>query len=126
MRRRMTLSLVILFAVLSASLAVFLSGVLSDQIKAVKRMQTSRSGIQAQIHDTLYRQYAAQILETRLLGRCGITVYIVTLRDAAGRESTLYFDIDNGAQIQHNPLNACPRRVSGSVTARGSGANAGI
>lgn len=116
MQHLKTLSLVILFAVLSVSLAVALSSISRDRIKAFERTQASRSRIQAQIHDTLNRRYAAQILETRLLGRCGITAYIVTLRDAAGNESTLYFDIDNGAPIHHDLLNGCPQRLSGAAT----------
>jgi hypothetical protein len=69
---------------------------------------------------TLRGRYAARIVETRLLGRCGITAYIVTLRDAAGSESTLYFDIDSGTPIHHNLLDGCPRHMSGSATVRGA------
>lgn len=126
MRRLIMLSPVVLFTVLSVSALVSLSVLLSTQIKEVEHMQALRSQIKMQIHDTLHRQYDAQILETRLLGRCGITAYIVTLRDAAGSESTLYFDIDNGMQIHHNLLNGCPRRMSGSVTTPGAGTNTGI
>ena len=116
MQHLKTLSLVTLFAVLSVLLAVALSSYFSDRLKAFERTQASRTRIQTQINDTLYRQYAAQILETRLLGRCGITAYIVTLRDATGRQSTLYFDIDNGTPIHHDLLNGCPRRLSGAST----------
>ena len=126
MQHLKTLSLVTLFAVLSVLLAVALSSYFSDRLKAFERTQASRTRIQTQINDTLYRQYAAQILETRLLGRCGITAYIVTLRDASGNESTLYFDIDDGAPIPHNLLNGCPRRMSGSATARGDSTDTGI
>jgi hypothetical protein len=126
MQRLITLSLVVLLAVLSISLAVSFSSYFSNRIKAIERTQASRFRIQEQIHDTLYRRYAAQILETRLLGRCGITAYIVTLRDAAGSESTLYFDIDSGAPIQHNLLNGCPRRMSGSATDQGAGTDTGL
>lgn len=118
MQRSITLSLAVLFAVLSVSLALLLSGLFSDRIKAIDDTQASRSRIQAQIHDTLHWRYAGQILETRLLGRCGFTAYVVTLRDAAGSEFTLFFDIDSGAPIQHNLLNSCPRRMSGSTLVR--------
>ena len=84
MQRLITPSLVVLFAVLSVSLAASLGGFFSGQIKAIDRTQASRSRIQAQIHDTLHRRYVGKIVETRLLGRCGFTAYIVTLRDAAG------------------------------------------
>jgi hypothetical protein len=126
MQRLTTPSLVVLFTVLSISLAVVTSRYFSDRIKAIDHTQASRSRIVAQIHDTLYKRYAAQILETRVLGRCGITAYIVTLRDASGNESTLYFDIDDGAPIPHNLLNGCPRRMSGSATARGDSTDTGI
>ena len=126
MQRLTTPSLVVLFTVLSISLAVVTSRYFSDRIKAIDHIQASRSRIVAQIHDTLYKRYAAQILETRVLGRCGITAYIVTLRDASGNESTLYFDIDDGAPIPHNLLNGCPRRMSGSATARGDSTDTGI
>ena len=126
MQRLTTPSLVVLFTVLSISLAVVTSRYFSDRIKAIDHTQASRSRIVAQIHDTLYKRYAAQILETRVLGRCGITAYIVTLRDASGNESILYFDIDDGAPIPHNLLNGCPRRMSGSATARGDSTDTGI
>jgi len=126
MQRLTTPSLVVLFTVLSISLAVVTSRYFSDRIKAIDHTQASRSRIVAQIHDNLYKRYAAQILETRVLGRCGITAYIVTLRDASGNESTLYFDIDDGAPIPHNLLNGCPRRMSGSATARGDSTDTGI
>jgi hypothetical protein len=126
MQRLTTPSLVVLFTVLSISLAVVTSRYFSDRIKAIDHTQASRSRIVAQIHDTLYKRYAAQILETRVLGRCGITAYIVTLRDASGNESTLYFDIDDGAPIPHNLLNGCPRRMSGSATAQGDSTDTGI
>jgi hypothetical protein len=126
MQRLTTPSLVVLFTVLSISLAVVTSRYFSDRIKAIDHTQASRSRIVAQIHDNLYKRYAAQILETRVLGRCGITAYIVTLRDASGNESTLYFDIDDGAPIPHNLLNGCPRRMSGSATARGDSTYTGI
>lgn len=126
MQRLTTPSLVVLFTVLSISLAIVTSRYFSDRIKAIDHTQASRSRIVAQIHDTLYKRYAAQILETRVLGRCGITAYIVTLRDASGNESTLYFDIDNGATIPHNLLNGCPRRMSGSATPRGDSTDTGI
>lgn len=126
MQRLITPSLVVLFTVLPVSLVVSLSSYFSAQITAIDRTQTSRSRIQTQIHDSLHRRYAGQILETRLLGRCGFTAYIVTLRDAIGRDSTLFFDIDTGAPIQHNLLNGCPYRTSGSDGAWCSGINTGI
>ena len=126
MQRLKSLSPVVLFIALTVPLAVSLGIHYSDRIKSFERTQSSRSRIQVQIHDTLYRRYAAQILETRLLGRCGITAYIVTLRDAAGSESTLYFDIDNGAPIRDDLLNGCPRRMSGSAAVRNAGADAGV
>jgi hypothetical protein len=126
MQRLITPSLVALFTVLSISLVVYLSSLFRGQITAIDRTQASRSRIQAQIHDSLHRRYAGQIRETRLLGRCGFTAYIATLRDATGRDSTLFFDIDTGAPIQHNLLNGCPYRVSGSDAARGAGTNIGI
>ena len=119
-------SLVVLFIALTVSLAVTLGIHFSDRIKESERTQASRSRIQTQIHDTLHRRYAARIVETRLLGRCGITAYIVTLRDAAGSESTLYFNIDNGTPIRHDLLNGCPRRMSGSAAVRDAGADTGV
>jgi len=120
-----TLSLVALFVMLSVSLAVSLNSFISDRIKSFERTQVSRSLTQAQIHDTLDRVYDARILETRLLGRCGITAYIVTLRAAAGVESILYFDIDTGAPVHHDLLNGCPHRLSGLATVRGAGSATG-
>ena len=119
---KITLSLVTLFAILSVSLAISLSSFIGDRIESFERTQESRSRVQAQIHDALERRYDARILETRLLGRCGITAYIVTLRDVAGSESTLYFDIDTGSQISHDLSNGCPHRRSGPAAARGAGA----
>jgi len=120
MQRLKSLSLVVLFIALTVSLAVSLGVHFSDRIEAFERTQASRSRMQAQIHDTLHGRYAARIVETRLLGRCSITAYIVTLRDADGSESTLYFDIDSGAPIRHDLLNGCPRRLSGPVAVRDS------
>jgi hypothetical protein len=120
MQRLNSLSLVVLFIALTVSLAVSLGIHFSDRIKASESTQASRSRMQAQIHDTLRGRYDARIAETRLLGRCGITAYIVTLRDAAGSESTLYFDIDSGTPIHHNLLDGCPRHMSGSATVRGA------
>jgi hypothetical protein len=126
MQRPKSPSLVVLFIVLTVSLAISLGIHFSDRIKASEHTQASRSRMQAQIHDTLHGRYAARIVETRLLGRCGITAYIVTLRAADGSESTLYFDIDSGAPIRYDLLNGCPRRMSGSTAVRDSGANAGV
>jgi hypothetical protein len=126
MQRPKSPSLVVLFIVLTVSLAISLGIHFSDRIKASEHTQASRSRMQAQIHDTLHGRYAARIVETRLLGRCGITAYIVTLRDADDSESTLYFDIDSGAPIRYDLLNGCPRRMSGSTAVRDSGANAGV
>jgi len=118
MQRLNPLSRVVLFIVLTVSLAVSLGIHLSDRFKASEHTQVSRSRMQTQIHDTLDGRYAARIVETRLLGRCGITVYLVTLRDVAGSESTLSFDIDSGASIRHDLLNGCPRRMSGPAATR--------
>jgi hypothetical protein len=126
MQRLKSPSLVVLFIVLTVSLAISLGIHFSDRIKASEHTQASRSRMQAQIHDTLHGRYAARIVETRLLGRCGITAYIVTLRAADGSEATLYFDIDSGAPIRYDLLNGCPRRMSGSTAVRDSGANAGV
>jgi hypothetical protein len=115
-----SLSRVALFAVLSVLLAVCLNGFISDRISSFERTQVSRSRMQTQIHDTLEKRYDARILDTRLLGRCGITAYIVTLRDTAGGESTLYFDIDTGVPVRHDLLNGCPPRLTGSATGDGS------
>jgi hypothetical protein len=122
MQRLKLLSLVVLFIALTVSLSKHFS----DRIKESERTQASRSRMQTQIHDTLHRGYAARIVETRLLGRCGITTYIVTLRDAAGSESPLYFDIDNGAPIRHDLLNGCPRRMSGAAAVQDTGFDAGV
>jgi hypothetical protein len=126
MQRPRTLSLAVLFAVLSFSLAVSSSSYFSARIKAIDRTQASRSRIQAQIHETLHRRYAGNILETRLLGRCGFTVYVVTLRDTTGGDSTHFFDIETGAPIQHNLLNDCPASMSGSATALDADINTGV
>jgi len=118
MQRLKSLSLVVLFIALTVSLAVSLGVHFSDRIEAFERTQASRSRMQAQIHETLCSRYAARIVETRLLGRCGITACIVTLRDAAGSEVTLYFDTDNGAPVRQDLLNGCPRRMSGPAATR--------
>jgi len=113
-----TLSLVALFAALSISLAVSMSSFFSDRAREFELTRVSRSRMQAQIHETLCSRYAARIVETRLLGRCGITACIVTLRDAASSEVTLYFDTDNGAPVRQDLLNGCPRRMSGPAATR--------
>ena len=116
-----TLSLFVLFAAISISLVHAMGSYFSYRIKEFERTQAARSRMQAQIHDTLRSRYATRIVETRLLGRCGITVYIVTLLDAAGAESTLYFDIDSGAPIRQDLLKGCPRRMSGTATTLNAG-----
>lgn len=98
-----------------------MSSIFSHRIKEFERTQASRSRMQAQIHEILRSRYATRIVETRLLGRCGITACIVTLLDAAGGEYTLYFDIDSGAPIRQDLLKGCPRRMSGTATTRIAG-----
>lgn len=112
MQRPKTLSLAVLSVTLPAVLLMLFSGFINDQVDEIDRTRVSRSRIQAQIHETIHSRYSAAILETRLRSRCGITAYIVTMRDNTGNEFTLYFDIDDGKPVWFDLLNGCTGRAT--------------
>jgi Na+-translocating ferredoxin:NAD+ oxidoreductase RnfG subunit len=107
MQRLKTLSLVALFAAIIATLLMSVSGFVGDRIKDIDRTQALRSRMQAQIQESIHNLYAAQIHDTQLLSRCGITAYVATMRNADGSEFTLFYDIDSGKPIQQDLLNGC-------------------
>ena len=118
MQRLEMLSPVAVFAAIAVTLSVSFAGYFAHRIKEIDRTQASRSRMQTQIHGAMERRYSARILETELLSRCGTTVYIVTLRDVAGNERTLYYDIDTGVQIRRDLLSGCPDPMTGSTETR--------
>jgi hypothetical protein len=107
MQRLKKRSLIILFVAVAASLLMSVSGFVGNRIKDIDRTQALRSRMQVQIHESIQSLYDAQIYDTQLLGRCGITAYVATMRDANGSEFTLYYNIDNGKPIQQDLLNGC-------------------
>lgn len=112
MQRLKTRSLAVLSVTLPAVLLVLVSGFINDQVDEIDRTRASRSRLQAQIHETIHRRYSAAILETRLRSRCGITAYIVTMRDNVGNEFNLYYDIDDGKPVRFDLLNGCTGRAT--------------
>jgi hypothetical protein len=107
MKRLKILSLVILFVVIAVSSLVAVGSYVSNRIDEIDRTQALRSRVQARIHESIHSWYDAQIRDTRLISRCGITAYAVTLLDFDGNEFTLYYNIDNAAPVRQDLLNGC-------------------
>ena len=107
MPRLKTLSLVTLLFVVLLSLSIAVGGFISDRINEIDRTQALRSRVQAQIHESINSWHDAQIRNTRLISRCGITAYAVTLLDVDGNEFTLYYNIDNAAPVRLDLLSGC-------------------
>jgi hypothetical protein len=118
MQRLKMLSPVAVFIAMAVTLSASLAGYFAHRIRELDQTRDSRSRVQAQIHGAMERRYSSRIQETELLSRCGTTVYIVTLRDAAGSELRLYYDIDTGAPIRQDLLGGCPDPVTGSTANR--------
>jgi hypothetical protein len=118
MQRLKMLSPVAVFTAMAVMLSASFVGYFAHRIREIDQTQDSRSRVQAQIHGAMERRYSSRILETELLSRCGTTVYIVTLRDAAGSELRLYYDIDTGAPIRQDLLGGCPDPMTGSTANR--------
>ena len=107
MYRLKTMLLVILFVVIAISSLVSIGAYVSDRIDEIDRTQALRSRMQAQINESIHSWYDAQIRDTQLISRCGITAYAVTLLDLDGNEFTLYYNIDNAAPVRQDLLNGC-------------------
>jgi len=107
MQRLEKLPLGILFAAVAASSLMSVSDFVGDRIMDIDRTQALRSRMQAQIHKSIYGRYDAKIHDTQLLGRCGITAYVATMRAVDGSEFTLSYDIDTGMPIQQDLLSGC-------------------
>jgi hypothetical protein len=107
MPRLKTLPLFTLLFVVLITLSIAVGAFISDRINEIERTQALRSRVQAQIHESIHSWYDAQIRDTQLISRCGITAYAVTLLDVDGNEFTLYYDIDNAAPVRQDLLNGC-------------------
>jgi hypothetical protein len=112
MQRLKTRSLAVLSVTLPAALLMLVSGFINDQVDEIDRTRASRSRVQTQIHEIIHSRYSAAILETRLRSRCGITAYIVKVRDNAGNAFTLYYDINDGKPVRFDLLNGCTGRAT--------------
>lgn len=121
-----TRSIVILFVVIAFSSLVSVGAYVSDRIDEIDRTQALRSHTQARIHESIHSWYDAQIRDTRLISRCGITAYAVTLLDLDGNEFTLYYNIDNAAPVRQDLLNGCSERATEPAEARDAGSDAGV
>jgi len=115
MKHSKSLSLIILFAAMTVVLLVSVSRYIVERIEDMNHTQALRSRMQARIHESIHGWYDAQIRDTSLISRCGITAYAVTLLDFDGNEFTLYYNIDNAAPVHQDLLNGCPARVTGSA-----------
>lgn len=102
-------------------LSVMIGSFLNSRIREIDHTRTLRSQMKAQIHASIRSQQGARILETRLVSRCGITAYIVTMLESEGGEYTLYYAIDSGASIPYDLLNGCPDANGGVSELHGDG-----
>jgi hypothetical protein len=117
---------VTLFVAIIVVLSVLFVDFIHGRIQEIEHTQAVRSRMQAQINKSIHGWYQAQIRDTRLFSRCGITAYAATMLDVDGNEFTLYYNIDTGAPVRQDLLNGCSVNVTDSAAVRDAGKIAGV
>lgn len=107
MQNLKTLLLLAILAVVAISTSISLKRYYNHGVEQMDQTRALRSRMQERIHEDIQQRYNGSILDSRMVSRCGITVYTVTMQDNNGKHLTLLYNIDTGAPVQDSVLNGC-------------------